>query len=97
MADVTTPITQRLRKKEPGVLGKVWESTGNVVVNTASVAENATELFAKTFEVGNEVINPILVDNRVETFAAIAQGINDLMQAGVSETEAKKYLTKGIM
>jgi hypothetical protein len=97
MADATTPITERIRKKKVGVIGKVWNASGNVIINTASVAENATELISKTFQVGNEVINPILVDNRVETLNAIAQGVSDLTAMGVSEEEAKTYLIRGIM
>ena len=98
MAEETTETTtvKRRTTKEAGVLSRVWNQAGNTAINTGSVAEYATSTISKGFQIADEALNPTLIDSRVETLNAVAEGIQDLMSMGVDQDEARAYLTRGI-
>lgn len=93
-ATKTEPEVRR-REKTQGVLGKLWTQTGNTLGNTGGVAEHGTGIFQDGLVLAREAIKPSIVDNRVETLQAIAEGIRDLISMGVPEDEARAYITAG--
>ena len=94
--EATEATERRRRSKEQGVLSKVWQQTGNTATNTLGFAENGTGILNDGLIVGREAIKPTLIDMRVETLNAMAQGIQDLMKMGIAEDEARAYLMEGI-
>ena len=92
---ITTPRTRRA-DKEPGVIKQVWEQSGRTTINSFGLAENSSGILNESLLIGREALKPTLIDARVETLNAVAEGIRDLVAMGISEDEARAYLTKGI-
>ncbi len=84
------------RNKEPGVLSQIWEQTGKTTVNTGASLENTTGLFKDGLVLARESIKPSIIDGRVETLTAMAEGIKELDALGISAEEARTYLMQGI-
>ncbi|MCD6435035.1 MAG: hypothetical protein J7L15_01385 [Clostridiales bacterium] len=84
------------RNKEPGVISQVWDQAGKTTVNTGASLENTTGLFKDGLVLARESIKPSIIDGRVETLTAMAEGIKDLEELGISAEEARAYLMQGI-
>ncbi len=90
------PTTSPRREKKQGVLSKIWNQTGNTVGNTGGIVEHTTGLGLDTLTLGRESMKPSIVDARVETLIAVADGIADLVARGVDQKEAQAYITRDI-
>lgn len=86
-------LTTRRRNKEPGVLSSLWSQTGSTLINSGSTVENTVGIMKDSLVLGREMLKPSVIDAKVETLSAYAEGIADLLALGVDEEEAKKYLS----
>lgn len=84
------------RVKKEGVLGKLWNQTGNTLENSGGLIENATGITLDTLVLGRKTLAPSIIDANVEILQAMALGINDLKSMGVDEAEAREYIMNGV-
>ena len=83
--------------REPGVLSKVWNSSGTTIVNGFDIAETSTKTIANAFRLGNELLLPNIIEAKFDTQVSLQESVMKLMELGVEPQVATEYLKRDIM
>jgi hypothetical protein len=75
----------------------VFTQTTNTVVNIFALGENASGLTNDILEVARENLTPAKIEARVEAARVLQDGLKELVEMGMNEEEAKKFLMNGMI